>query len=71
MLYYFAGFRQWGEEEDSQISGLDKRASPVEAFLTGQRYKNNVIERDSIGFEERSTERSREESPAGKVELTL
>lgn len=52
LLCYVAGFRQWGEEEDSQISGLAKRASPTGAFLTGQRYKNDLVQRDSIGFKE-------------------
>lgn len=71
LICYFAGFRQWGEEEDSQTSGLANRVSPMKASFTGQRYKNGLMQRDSIGFEERSTERYREVSPARKVQVAL
>lgn len=69
LLCYLAGLRRWGKEEDSQISGLAKRASPAEAFVMGHRYRNGLMHRDSIGFEDRSTGRYREVSPAGKVEV--
>lgn len=72
MLYYLVGFGQWrGEEEDRQTSGLFKRTSPTEVFLTGQNYKNSLLQMDSIGFEERSTERHRELFAPGKMEVSL
>lgn len=53
MLCYLVGFGNGGrEEEDRQISGLYKRTSPTEVFLTGQRYKNGFLQIDSVGFEE-------------------
>lgn len=41
-LCHLAGYRQWGEEENSQISGLDKAASPAEAFLIGQKCRGTT-----------------------------
>lgn len=71
LLCYLAGFKQCGEEEDRQISGLAKRVSPTEAFLIRQRYRNGLIQGDSIAFRERSIGKYKEVSPAGKVELAL
>lgn len=56
---YLAWFRQWREEEEGrQISGLFKRTSPTEVFLTGRKSKNSLLQMDSVGFEEyRKTQR--------------
>lgn len=49
-----------GSGRQPEISGLAERASPTEAFLMGQRYRNALMQRDSISFEEehRRIERS-------------
>lgn len=52
LLCDLAGFRQLGEEEDSQISGLAERTSPTESFLPEQRYKSGLMQRDNVGCEE-------------------
>lgn len=44
---------------------------PNRSFPYRKKYKNSLLQMDSIGFEERSTERHRELFSPGKVEVSL
>lgn len=60
-----------GREEEDKPQDYTKGFPQEEVFLTGQRYENSLVQMDSAGFEERSTEKYREFSLLGKVEVSL